>query len=343
MSANPGSPHSVTITDIAEAAGVSKSTVSLVLKHSPLIKPATAAKVWETAQRLGYVYNRSAANLRQKSSNVVGVIVNDLTNPFFVELLIGAERVLLQSGYITLMAHTAENQDVQEKVLASMREQNAAGILLCPAFDTPSDLPERIKGWGMPLVVLVRPLGELTYDFVGSDNLTGMRMATQHLIGLGHRRIGFVGRRSGSMVSEQRRNGYLSAMRDAGLTVREEWLADAPVSSQGGQEGLRQLLDQPDPVTAVVCYNDLVAMGALNELDQRGLRGGRDIAVVGFDDIAGAAHTLPPLTTLAIGPEQQGEMASRLLLKQLKAPGETPTHYFAEPRLVVRESSGVAV
>lgn len=330
----------VTIHDIAKAAGVSKSTVSLVLKNSPLIKPDTAAKVWKASQELGYVYNRSAANLRQKSSNIVGMIVNDLTNPFFVELLVGIERVLLQSGYITLMAHTAENLETQEKVLASMREHNAAGILLCPAFDTPPELPRRITEWGLPLVVVVRPLGEVDYDFVGSDNITGMQMATQHLIDLGHRRIGFMGRLSGSLVSVQRKIGFLNAMQANGLAVEEKWIVDTPVSMSGAQKSAGYLLDLDDRPSALVCYNDMVAMGVLNELDQRGLRAGRDLAVVGFDNIAAAAHTTPPLTTCAIGPEKLGEIASLTLLKRLREPDAPVTRYLAEPQLIVRESSG---
>lgn len=343
MSNSKTTGHSVTITDIAKAAGVSKSTVSLVLKNSPLIKPDTAAKVWKASQELGYVYNRSAANLRQKSSNVVGVIVNDLTNPFFVELLVGAERVLLQSGYITLMAHTTENLETQEKVLASMREQNAAGIILSPAFDTPADLPERIAAWGLPLVVAVRPLGEVGYDFVGNDNVGGMRMATQHLVDLGHRRIGFLGRLSGSVVSTQRQQGFLEAIHANGLEVVPQWIVDTPVSMQGAQQAAGHLLDLPQRPTALVCYNDLVAMGVLNELDRRGLRAGRDLAVIGFDNIAAAAHTSPPLSTCAVGPERLGEIASETLLKRLREPDAPTMRHYSEPRLVVRESSGQAL
>lgn len=343
MTPTKSTGHSVTITDIAKAAGVSKSTVSLVLKNSPLIKPDTAAKVWKASQQLGYVYNRSAANLRQKASNIVGMIVNDLTNPFFVELLVGVERVLLQSGYITLMAHTAENLATQEKVIASMREHNAAGLILCPAFDTPQELPELIASWGLPLVVVVRPLGEVNYDFVGSDNVTGMRLITQHLIDRGHRHIAFLGRLTGSAVSEQRKSGFVSAMQDNGLDVVDDWTIDTEVSRLGGQQGLSRLLEQSQRPTAVVCYNDLVAMGVLHELDSRGLRAGRDMAVTGFDDITAAAHTNPPLTTCAIGPEKLGEIASRTLLNRLQDPHAEVSNYYAQPTLIVRESSGPSI
>lgn len=331
-----------TIIDIARLAGLSKSTVAMALKHSPLIKPDTAAKVWKAAQELGYVYNRSAANLRQKTSNIVGLVIHDLGNPFFVEMLIGAERILLDAGYLTLMAHTSERLDIQTKVLNSMREHNAAGIIMCPAIGTPDSLPAELKAYAMPLVLAMRPLGDTECDSVGCENVDGMQAATRHLIGLGHRRIGFVGRKSGNRVSELRVEGYLLAMREAGLPVHDSWVLDVPITSAGGRQGIALLGTMAEPPTAVVCYNDAVALGVLNELDSMGKRAGRDLAVVGFDDIAAAAHTSPPLTTMSVAPAHLGEIASRILLSRITGqdPSPLPKKYYATPKLVVRESSG---
>lgn len=342
MASRRGPKSPPTINDIADAAQVSKSTVSLVLKHSPLIKPETAAKVWQAANQLGYVYNRSAASLRQKTSNIIGLVIQDLKNPFFVELLVGAEKVLLESGYITFMAHTSERQDIQDKVLISMREHNAAGLILCPAFDTPHTLPGTIRSWGIPLVVTMRPLGEGDYDMVGCDNVAGMQAATRHLIECGHKRIAFMGRRRGSTVSEQRIAGYLNAMKEARLPVSDDWIVDVPLNASGGRQGVSIINAMSPSPTAVVCYNDSVAFGVLNELDTLGKRAGRDLAVVGFDDIAAAAHSSPPLTSVSVGPAQLGEMASRILLSRINGEGDADKakKYFVTPRLVVRESSG---
>lgn len=331
-----------TIIDIAQLAGLSKSTVAMALKHSPLIKPETSARVWTAAQALGYVYNRSAASLRQKTSNIVVLVIHDLTNPFFVEMLIGAERILLDAGYLTLMAHTSERMDVQSKVLNSMREHNAAGIIMCPAFDTPHSLPSDLQAWSMPLVVVMRPLDDEHCDIVGCANVSGMAEATRHLIALGHRRIGFVGRKTGSNVSEQRVEGYREAMREAALPVRPEWVLDVPITAEGGRIGTAMLLAMEPPPSAVVCYNDAVALGVLNQLDTQGKRAGRDLAVVGFDDISGAAHASPPLTTMAVGPAHLGEIASRILLDRItgQSPPGKPTRHYAIPKLIVRESSG---
>src|SRR4249920_3413135 len=141
-----------TIIDVAAEANVSKSTVSLVLQGSELIPDKTSERVRDAARKLGYVYNRRAAELRRKSSNTIGVVINDLMNPFFAEVLVGLERKLVDAGYVVLMAHTSESLERQEKVLLNMREHHAAGIALCPALGTPQSLIKTVKAWGIPLV-----------------------------------------------------------------------------------------------------------------------------------------------------------------------------------------------
>ena len=331
-----------TINDIADEADVSKSTVSLVLKNSPLIKPATAERVLRAAKKLGYVYNRSAASLRQNASNIIGLVISDLQNPFFVELLIGAERILPGSGFTTFMAHTNENHTSQIHVLNSMREHNVAGIILCAALNTPNSIPDTIRSWGIPLVLAMRPLGENNADFVGPDNIGGMKMATRHLIERGHTRIGFIGRHACSyVVANQRIQGYREAMTEANLPLNDDWIIDAGPSSDGGRQGLTKLNTLHPRPTAVVCYNDAIALGVLSELDFLGQRAGRDLAVVGFDGVAGAAHSSPPLTTVSNGPSHLGEVASRILLGRIRDQNSTqaPTTYLSVPQLIIRESS----
>jgi LacI family transcriptional regulator len=330
-----------TILDIARTAGVSKSTVSLVLKNSPLIKLSTAAKVRAAARRLGYVYNRDAASLRHGKSNIVGMVVNDLSNPFFVEMLIGAERVLNEAGFILLMAHAAENLAIQNKVLHSIREHNAAGIILCPVYNSPSDLPDQILKWGLPLVVVTHRLGNFNYDFVGSNNYAGIYQAAEHLILQGHQKVAYVGHQGKSYIAEQCRSGFLDAMRKHGIDVDEKWVIGVPASTEGGRHGLRALLSLDDHPTAVICYNDYVAIGVLNELDRQGLRAGRDLSVIGYDDIAEAAQTNPPLTTMAINPKRQGEIAGKMLLERLINPTDAPHTAIVDPVLIVRSTVNI--
>jgi LacI family transcriptional regulator len=332
---------SVTITDVAQAAGVSKSTVSLVLRNSPLIAPATAERVRLSAAALGYVYNRQAADLRRKSSNMIGIVINDLGNPFFAEMLVGMERRLVDSGFISLMAHTDERLDVQEQVLTSMHEYHAQGVILCPAFGTAQALLERTRRSGIPLVIVVREPESGNFDFVGADHELGTFQASRHLAVQGHRRIAFLGRVGGGPVYDLRRAGYERAMRENNLPIAPEWFINAPLSREGGRDGIRQALAMEPRPTAAVCYNDVVAFGAMSELGEHGFVVGRDFAITGFDGVAGAAHSNPPLTTADVGPGSLGAFAADALLERLAHADAPQIRRLIEPKLVVRQSSGL--
>lgn len=331
---------SITILDIARAAGVSKSTVSLVLNNSSLVKPATAEKVRKAAEDLNYVYNRSAASLRQGTSNVVAMVVNDLTNSFFVELLIGAERRLLESGFITLLSHTGEDIQLQEKVLSSMREQKATGLILCPALYTPPSLTKTLKSWGMPFVTVMRSLNDDESDYIGCDNYEGIKIATQHLIDLGHKDIAFIGRNRINSVSVVRQDGYEHTLRHNGISLHKPWVVACNISMQGGKDAMGQLLALKKRPTAVVCYNDLIAIGVISEIGQQGLIPGKDIAVVGSDGVANTAFSNPPLTTVALHSHQVGELASQTLLRRVKDPDAPAVKHLLKPELIIRESCG---
>ena len=335
-SAAPQRP--ATILDIAAEAGVSKSTVSLVLQGSPLIRPETADRVREAARKLGYIYNRRAAELRRKASNTIGVLINDLMNPFFAEVLVGLERRLDDAGYTVLMAHTSESLERQAKVLQTMREQGAAGIALCPVLGTPASLTRTVKTWGIPLVVMVRTLGRGAYDFAGANNALGVQMATEHLIRKGHRRIAFIGGLTGPVL-EQRLSGFRSAMAEARLPFDESLVFAASPTRKEGFERMDDVLKRTPRFTAAVCYNDLVAFGALAALGARGLRAGRDFALMGFDNVLDAEHSNPPLSTVNVRPGEIGEQAAAVMLERILDPKRSARQYVALPSLVLRESA----
>lgn len=329
--------RNVTILDVAAAADVSKSTVSLVLQGSELIRAETAERVRAAARKLGYVYNRRAAELRRKSSNTIGVIINDLMNPFFAEVLVGLERKLVDAGFTVLMAHTSEDLKRQERVLLTMREQHAAGIALCPALGTPSSLTRTVKSWGIPLVVMVRTLGNGTYDFAGSDNARGVQIAVEHLIAAGHRRIGFLGGQSGPVL-EQRLSGYKMALAAAGIDFDSELVIAAKLTREGGHGAMASLLALRPRVKAAVCYSDLVAFGALSALGESGMRPGADFALMGFDNVLDAAHSNPPLSTVDVRPSELGEQAASILLARIEDPGHSRRQHVITPQLVLRQS-----
>lgn len=330
-------PRAPTIMDVAREAGVSKSTVSLVLQGSPLTRDETAEHVRDVARRLGYVYNRRAAELRRQSTNTVGVVINDLMNPFFAEVLVGIERKLVDAGFIVLMAHTHENAERQRAVLQSMREHNAAGLVLCPTLGTTRSQLREVQGWGIPLVIMVRSLGSGSYDYVGSDNEKGVLLATRHLLEAGHRRIGFIGGRSG-VVYESRLAGYRRALAAAGIAEDPRMVVAADPTRAGGHAAMETMLALDPRPTAAVAYNDISALGALAALGDHGLRAGADFALIGFDNVLDTAHANPPLSTVDIRPSELGEHAAAALLARIADPTIPRQVYQAEPRLVLRQS-----
>jgi LacI family transcriptional regulator len=330
----------VTIIDIADKAGVSKSTVSLVLSGSPLVKAETRTRVESAMSDLGYVYNRGAASLRRARSNIVGMVINDLLNPFFAELAVGIERALAGAGTVPFLANTGESPARQAQVMKAMREHGAAGFIICPALGTDAAFLREVAGWRLPVVTVMRRVPSTRASHVGPDNRTGAERATAHLLSLGHRRVAFLGGRRGMVVQEERAEGYARALRAAGLPADPALVVEAASSRDGGAAALGQVLALPEPPTAALCFNDVVAFGVLQGLAARGLAAGRDLAVVGFDDVADARHAVPPLTTVAVDPPGLGERAAAVLLRQARDPAAGPAEHHGEARLVVRASCG---
>jgi LacI family transcriptional regulator len=328
-----------TIRDIARAAGVSKSTVSLVLNDSDLIKPETRARVAAAMQALGYVYNRGAARLRGGGNSIIGMVINDLANPFYTELAIGIERACQSAGVVPFIANTAESAVRQAEVIRSMREHGAAGLILAPALDTDPAQLDALTG-ELPVVFAMRWLRGARGSAVVPDNRAGAHTAAAHLLALGHRRIAFLGGLSGMLVRHDRQQGYRDALRDAAIAFDPALVADARPTREGGRAALAQVLALADPPTACLAYNDVVAIGVVHALAERGRVVGRDFAVVGFDDIAEARQMSPPLTTVAANAEGLGERAARLLLRLVEQPGTKDEIVIGATQLVVRQSCG---
>lgn len=331
-----------TIIDIAKRAGVSKSTVSLVLAGSPLVKAETRSKVEAAMDELGYVYNRGAASLRKARSNIVGMVINDLLNPFFAELAVGIERALQGSDYLPFIANTGENPARQAQVFRSMREHGANGIIVCPAVGTDPDSIRDMIAARIPVVLAMRRVPGVEVSAVVPDNRAGGARAVEHLLRLGHRRFAFLGGFARMSAFRERSQGFLDALARAGLPESAANLIEGPPTKSGGFSAMAHALALPEAPTAVLCFNDIVAVGAVHSLAQRGLKAGGDVAVVGFDDIAEAQHMAPPLTTVAVDTLGLGERAAQMLLRQIESGTIRVESYVGEARLVVRESCGAA-
>jgi len=330
----------VTITDIARASGVSRSTVSLVLRASPLVHAQTRERVEAELKRQRYVYNRGAANLRRRTSSGIGLVINDLSNPFFAEFAAGVDEALGEQGYVTLLGSTGESPQRQQAVLESLLEHSTAGVILSPAEGSTAESLRAALSAHTHVLLFNRELeGADDWDFLALDNEYGARIATEHLIAFGHRRIAFFGGHANSSSCRQRRVGYRQAMEAAGLPIAEQWLVEtASTRLDAAARAGALFVDAPHP-TAAVCYNDTVALGLMLGLTARGIQPGRGFSVTGFDDIAEAAATTPPLTTLAVEPRARGRQAVQLLLERMRTPDAPPMRTIAPVQLSVRESS----
>ncbi|MCC4632909.1 LacI family DNA-binding transcriptional regulator [Xanthomonas dyei] len=330
----------VTLRDIAGAIGVSRATVSLVLRGSPLVHASTRARVEAELDRQHYVYNRAAANLRQRTSSSIALVINDLSNPFFAEFAAGVDEALGAAGYVTLLGSTGESTQRQQAVLTSLMEHTPAGIILSPAEGSQAQALAQVLGRQRNVVLFNREVDGAGWDLLELDNEQGAFLACTHLIAQGHRHIVFFGGHAESSSCRQRRAGYTRAMSGAGLAV--QYVESAPNRQDAALCGTRMLDNADHTATAAVCYNDSVALGLMAALAMHGSVPGRDFAVTGFDDIAEAALFTPALTTLAADPRARGQQAAQLVLQRIGSPDLASQRLTAAVALKVRASSACA-
>lgn len=329
-----------TILDIAREAGVSKSTVSLVLQGSDLIRPETAAKVKKAIAESGYVYNRGAANLRRSQSNVIGMVINDLTNPFYAELAVGMERTFQAAGIVPFIANTSESPIRQDEVLKSMLEQGVAGLIVAPARGTAPDAFRRIEAASIPIVFAMRRLADSRIPVVAPDNHRGGVLAAEHLLSKGHRRLAFFGGNEGLSVYHERLGGFREACRTAGVDMSAFTVIDGETNRYGGMACIDAALSMAEPPTAAMCFNDTVAFGAMLALRKRGMEPGCDFALVGFDDVVEAQHYMPALTSVSVDTPGLGERAAHMVLRMIQSRTTRAEDHIGSVSLMVRESSG---
>lgn len=330
----------VTLVDVANTSGFSRATVSLVLRDSPLVAEDTRQHVQKVMRKLGYVYHRAAANLRTQKSHTVGLIVNDITNPFWAEMTVSIESQLDKANYVSLLCNTSEILSKQERLFSTLQEYSADGILLCPARGTSLTTIEKLQRSRLPFVLFGRHLPGIQADYVGADNTVGARTAVEHLISLGHRKIAFIGGHLDTSPRQEREQGWRQAQTDHNIPINESFIVNVVATREGGSQAILQLLQLPDKPTACLCFNDVVAFGVMLGLKSMNLQPGVDFAVIGFDDVAESAMIRPTLTTMAVSPRRIGEEAVKLLLDLIENPNQSPRKIILQPQLIVRESCG---
>ncbi|MGC2787123.1 MAG: LacI family DNA-binding transcriptional regulator [Roseiarcus sp.] len=330
------------LADVARVAGVSTATVSLALQEHSRISAKTRERVSQAAKQTGYCYNRFAAKLRTGRSKSVGLMITDIANPFFAALAAGAENELDERGYMTFVVNSNDDWGRQRRQLTTLREHGVDGLLLSPADGADLSTVNELLGAGISIVQISRWLTGAPCDSVGPDNVAMAAQATRHLIALGHRRIGFIGGSEGPSARVERLKGYSEALAEAGIGLDPLLTPLATPTRANGALLLRQVTATPDPATAVLCYHDVVALGALQAAKEDGLGVGSSFAIVGFDDIAEASLSNPPLTTVKIDAESIGRVAARRLLARIEGDMGPPQRVIIPAHLLVRASCGAS-
>jgi DNA-binding LacI/PurR family transcriptional regulator len=328
----------VTLMDVARHCGVSRATVSLVLNDSPLVATKTRDRVRQAMTELGYVYNRAAAALRTQHSDAIGVVLTNITNPYFAEFATGVQDILTSSGTVPLLAVSGEDRDLQHRLVKSLVERNVDGIVLIPAHGTtPNDLPELL---GTPLVLMARRLNGMDVDYVGAQNRDGGYAAAEHLYSHGCRRIAFVGGFSDSSARDERASGVAEFLSDHGLTLSSELsVVCEPARPQAREVTLRLLTKNPQ-VDGIVCFSDVVAFGVLDAIADRGRTVGSDVRVIGFDDVHDAGLNRPSLSSVSVPARETGRRAAQLVLERAAGSTEPTVREEFPTKLEPRETCG---
>ena len=331
------------IKDIAKLAGVSHTTVSRALHDSPLISSETKLRIQAISRQTGYHPSVAARSLKTNRSQVLGVIVSHIADPFFSEILQGIDDVAQSNGYSLFIAAAQHDSAKEAAILQTMREHRVDGVILCSPQLT-SEQNDQLQSFGIPIVA-INNQGSNDFQYsIAHDDVDGSRQACQHLIDLGHLRIGYLGDSTSGRTTHDRLRGYQQVMAEHDLPVPGKFMHEASGNSAAdGFASVEYFLGLEKMPTAIICYNDMVAAGVLKGLHLAGLQVPEDISITGFDNILYSDYTRPPLTTIDQPKRFLGAEAARLMFQQLKPNDDhTPTPPYSQKlkgRLLIRQST----
>ena len=333
----------ISISDIARVAGVSHTTVSRALRESPLISVDTRERIQRLAQDMGYTPNAIAQSLQMQRTRMIGLVVTSIDDPFLSDILKGVEEVTRAAGFSVLLSATHNDPDQEMAIIETLHRRRVDGMLVASSRIT-AKYKKRLDHIRVP-TVLINSQAESQDNllhWVAVDDPAGAQLAVEHLLQLGHRSIGYLGVSCRPRSNQQRLQGYQNALERAGMSCRDDWIVIAPGTEASheedviaGQASLPCLLDAG--ITAIFCYNDMVAIGALIACQERGIAVPQELSVVGFDNIRMASYVTPPLTTIHQPKVELGHLATEVMLDLLQnRPGK---NHILQPALVTRAST----
>ena len=330
----------VTIKDVAREAGVSVGTASQALGGSPAVREETRRRVLAVAKRLRYQPSALARGLVTRRTHTVGLLISDIANPFFIRAVRAVEDVAQENGYNVILCNTDEDPAKETQYLRVLMEKRVDGIILATTAGSLQAVRD-VRWRRVPLVLFDRELPRVATDTVKVDSVLGGRLATEHLLGLGHRRIGIIHGPLVRSTGAERLQGYLTALKTAGIRPIPELIREGNFKQDSGYELTKALLEVSLPPTALFCTNNLMTVGALQALRERKIRIPDALSLVGYDDMEWWTLTHPPLTTVGQPVYDLGLEAMRLLLAQIgREKKRHPKRVVLKPELILRDSCG---
>jgi len=328
---------SISLKDVAEAAGVSPSTVSRALSRHPRISAKTGDRIRGLAQEMGYTPSLPARSLVTRDTATIGMAITQASDPFLGQLVAGVEEAAQSNGYSVFLSSSYRDAVREEKVIRSFYERRVTGIIVTGSQIAAgyTQLSERFP---LPIVLINFP--DYPYS-VSTDNQAGARQVVEHLLDAGHRRIAYIGNYRSYNTNLNRLAGYKLALTQHKIPLDEQLLIEEDGTLQGGIEAASRLLNLPQPPTAIFCFNDMTAIGVLHALERAGVQVPSGCSVVGFDDLDLAAYLYPPLTTVKQPCYQLGQHAMHVLLKLIRGQNDVQPEILPA-ELIVRESTGPA-
>jgi LacI family transcriptional regulator len=329
----------MTIRDIAKLAGVSHMTVSRVLNNDKMVRSETRERVLAVVQKYNFVPNAKARALSSNKSRIIGLLVSDISNPFYAELARGMEKQAYELGY-NIMFCSEVTLKKGHDALKFLLQAGVDGIVFASSKLKEPHIRKLLSD-GFPTVLVNRKLEGDDFDHVVCDNLKGSELMMNHLFDLGYEKIAIITGSSDLSTGVERLEGYRSSCINAGIAINEDYVFEGPFDKNTGYSGARHFINLDDPPQAIFAGNDYIAMGVFNALDEAGLRIPEDIAVVGFDNTDFAAHSRINLTTVSQQKFAMGTLGVKILIESIELKNNDYKHKIVlDPKLIIRESCG---